>query len=98
MLLGPETLIANIQPLKRPGHALTPRLVLGRIPKWPTAHKQALAITPADMKAFQSTGQLHTMILDLDQQPATLLHSLGSILEACPCGCRAAISEERLRY
>lgn len=90
MLMGPPDLIQNIEQLPPPGDVMTSIL------EWPTAHKQELAITEEDLQMFQTTN-MATLVLDLHHQPNTLLHSLGSLRDPCPCGCRQGISDQRLK-
>ena len=73
--------------------------VIGEWPLWPHAEEQALAWTPWEVERYSDPAfgddNRH---LDLQSQAPTALHSWGSALRACPCGCRAhAFSDANLR-
>ena len=57
---------------------------------WTTAEEDDLRLTEQELMAYCSPcfGQ-DKRLLTLDDRAPTILHSYGSALSACPCGCRA---------
>ena len=67
-------------------------------PVWPQAQEQDLLWDAEETAAYfnEQYGQ-DTRLLAADMQAATVLHSYGNPLRACPCGCRQPFAEHRLR-
>ena len=55
----------------------------------------ALRLTDHELATYTQHGSLERMTLKANNKPATMLHSLGSLLNPCPCGCRAEGTESR---
>ena len=66
---------------------------------WEPAHEEALMLTPLELEAFGVNSLSHTQyLLTQDGVAPTALHSYGSQLTACHCGCRThPFSEHRLK-
>ena len=64
--------------------------------QWSEEQEKALALTPEECHLF-GTHHKTGHALNLHAKPPTLLHSLGSLLDPCPCGCRPwGLSLQRL--
>ena len=54
------------------------------------ADEIALSLTPYEKETFESLRPISTYCIQMNQPLPTALHSWGSPLTACPCGCRNA--------
>ncbi|CAE7270136.1 aquIMA [Symbiodinium sp. CCMP2592] len=80
----------------------TPTLVsdvIAEWPLWPVEQEKELARSPEEVQWDSETvGGPESHCLDTQRQAPQALHSWGSELQACPCGCReAGFSEATLR-
>ena len=57
---------------------------------------ESLLLSDFELVEFQKRKPLKSFLLDLEHPLPTALHSWGSQVLSCPCGCRAAFSERRL--
>ena len=58
-------------------------------PAWPLSQEQALAWTAEEQQMYEDTRfGTDPRRLDLHAQAPTALHSYGSAMRPCPCGCR----------
>ena len=86
-----------------PWPAMRPSPVVGDIlaqwPVWPVEDEQALKWTPEEVEAFRDPSLgTEPRVLDMAAKCPTALHSWGSALSRCPCGCRESpLSRTRLR-
>ncbi|CAE6966038.1 aquIMA [Symbiodinium sp. CCMP2592] len=73
--------------------------VIAEWPIWPSDQVQKLAWTPQEVEKYMDPAYgSDCRCLDVRAQAPTALHSWGSALHACPCGCRAnAFTEHNLR-
>ena len=56
-----------------------------------------LSLTPDEYRRILSFGQPSQMLLPMDEVCPTFVHSCGSQVLACPCGCRLPFTDETLR-
>eukprot|EP00438_Fugacium_kawagutii_P026491 Skav202802 [mRNA] locus=scaffold326:834611:838825:- [translate_table: standard] len=73
--------------------------VLPQIPVWNEVVMQQLQLDLYELRSFDdfAVGGVQALYLKADGQMATSLHSAGSQLSRCPCGCRSALSMHRLQ-
>ena len=89
----------NLQPWPATDQKLVVSDVIAEWPLWPHEEECALAWTPLEVERYADPAFGNdTRHLDMQAQAPTALHSWGSALRACPCGCRSsAFTEENLR-
>eukprot|EP00435_Cladocopium_sp_Y103_P041591 s1301_g11.t1 len=59
-------------------------------PQWPSADLEELIWTQQEVDFHEQYAILGDLCLDLSGKCPTLLHSLGHLDRACPCGCRSS--------
>ena len=66
---------------------------------WPKYEQDQLVLNLYELSKHHAyvQGGIQTLYLCKDGQLPTLLHSAGNALYTCSCGCRAALSEARLK-
>ena len=75
------------------------RHVISQIQPWDVDDEKALTLRPNEMIAFGANDDsFHRFLLNFEGLAPCALHSWGSQVEACECGCRLfGLSEHRLR-
>ena len=65
---------------------------------WPNDVSKVLELSAYEKKCFEECGGLSGQLIDKNVPLRTILHCMGTQLEACPCGCRGGpLSLDRLR-
>ena len=74
------------------------RDVMPFIKQWPAEDLQQLMLNLYELSKFYdfACGGIEALYLRMDAQLPTTLHSIGNQLYACACGCRPALSYQRL--
>ena len=77
---------------------LTVEQVLPEIPQWDLDDELKLRWTELELSCFKdpSFGNVNRRLVQSSKAPC-VLHSLGSQLYDCPCGCRGPLSSDRLK-
>ena len=81
-------------------HAVTKvRQLIPKIQPWDLSDEKALTLLPVELAAFGANDDtFHRYLLNFEAHAPCALHSWGSQLLACECGCRLnGLSEHRLR-
>ena len=75
------------------------RHVLPDLQKWEVEDERKLRLTPVEMEAFsQETGSASKYLLNMKGLMPCALHSWGSQVLPCPCGCRSeGLASSRLQ-
>ena len=73
-------------------------LVMPYVREWPSEDLQQLELSLYELSRYYSLAAsgIQKAFLDLKAQLPTLLHSCGNQLYDCQCGCRKALSPERI--
>ena len=66
---------------------------------WPQSEHDQLVLNLYELSKYYqyAAGGIDNAWLNMDDQLPTLLHSAGNQMYTCACGCRAALSEARLK-
>lgn len=75
------------------------RDVMPCIHRWPEYDQAQIVLNLYELGKYYSyaSGGVENLYLKADGKCPTLLHSAGNQLYTCACGCRAALSDERLK-
>eukprot|EP00435_Cladocopium_sp_Y103_P011547 s1461_g3.t1 len=68
-------------------------------PAWPLEEEEELQLTERELLAYDNLDfgfSLSDRLLNMASKCPTLLHSMGSVLDPCPCQCRGPISASLL--
>ena len=88
------------------GHLVNPEVhkdfqnlqdIFARWSIWTDAEEVSLEVSNKELEMFHSLAYGDDMrLLQVNQPVPCLLHSYGAVLQDCPCGCRKALSMQRL--
>ena len=71
--------------------------IFARWPIWNDAEEKELEVSDIELDMFHSHAYGDDLrLLQTNQLVPCLLHSYGAVLQDCPCGCRKALSRQRL--
>lgn len=75
------------------------RDIIPEFPCWHQFEQDQLTLNLYELSKYYqyAAGGIEGVIVKMHEKLPTLLHSAGNQLYTCACGCRAALSEERLR-
>eukprot|EP00435_Cladocopium_sp_Y103_P050318 s564_g15.t1 len=98
-LLVPAALhpFLSLSDLPRASHLQSLSNLLPVWPQWPSVDLEDLIWTQQEVDFHEQYAVLSDLCIDLEGKCPTLLHSLGHLDRACPCGCRfSGLSHVRL--
>lgn len=98
MLVPTKYTVESLMPLPQGDTMPALHHIIDRWPCWPEQDEAALALSDEEIQVFHNPlyGD-DVRHLRMNQVAPCLLHSYGSVLHACPCGCRGPFNVLRLQ-
>ena len=98
MLVPTKYTVESLMPLPQGDTMPALHHIIDRWPCWPEQDEAALALSDEEIQVFHNPlyGD-DVRHLRMNQAAPCLLHSYGSVLHACPCGCRGPFNVLRLQ-
>ena len=97
LVMGPTFLIHDLHLMEAPTETMVPGHVMPSLHRWPSDQQEQLTVAPEEIALFAKQPNAGEFVLHPHNKPKTLLHSLGSLTDACPCECRSqGLSTTRL--
>ena len=88
MLMKPRHFVESVTLPPPLPHSILPGHLMPVRPRWPEEQEQELRLTAHELTQLGDEANQHRHLLHKDRSPGTMLHSLGNLWSACPCGCR----------